>query len=431
MAPELARGAVLESVLSLTDSRVSISKSGDGEVHEVPSFWLALLPSTPEEKEENDALVFEGAIGHRFVYAATTLLTVAYTFLSSTAIQALNCVPSGSDFVLKSEAGVRCYDSEYWMRFPAIIIVNLVYTVGAPVLVTLVLLRAKARGKLHSPVFESMFGVLTLPFTREAWYWSIIEMLRKLGMVLVVSFGSDGKGQSETTTMQIVAGMVLSLSVGLMRLIVNPYKFVALNRAAGVTSLAELFILFSGVLFHSEKVSELTLQVISFATIVFVAVAMTVVISAAIAEHRRNTKRVHILRALSLTSNQLDALTEKLFLQAMPHTGRALFREWTQWMDDLQDDLIKDVVGMLALTPAKGLNPYEGAAAAFASTTQAASTPRRGRSLRIRTSTRVEWTGERVEVVKFSTNPLVTVDSVLRRRHKAPRSGSVKALGMK
>ncbi|KAA0152583.1 hypothetical protein FNF29_03810 [Cafeteria roenbergensis] len=418
------REQLAASVVSLSSGQVAVTRPG-GERWVIDAFWLALLPQTQAEIDQLESLEFSGTPADRLVYAAATLVTVAYTFLSATAIQAITCVPSGSKLVLKAETTVGCFEGDYWDWFPLVLGVNLVYTVGAPILVAVVLLAFKRQGKLHTPQFEARFGVLTLPFTRHAWWWTIVDMGRKLGMVLVVAYGSDGTDRSDSTVTQIVAAVIISLSIGLLRLMMSPYRLASLNRAAGVTSLAEIFILFNGVIFQSGQVSALTLDILAVVTAVLIAVALAVVAAAAVAEVQRNRKRMHVLGALGLTSYQLDAMVERLFFHVFPHNGESLFREWTQWEDDQRDALLKDVVALLALTPAKGLNPFAGAADAFAKAATAsacgpdAAGPPQGRVRRrasrrgdtprgqsSRSVSRVEWTGSRVEVVEYMTNPL-------------------------
>lgn len=452
------REQLASSVVSLSSGQVAVTRPG-GERWVIDAFWLALLPQTQGEIDQLESLEFNGTPADRLVYAAATLVTVAYTFLSATAIQAITCVPSGSALVLKAETTVRCFEGNYWEWFPLVLGVNLVYTVGAPILVAVVLLHFRRQGRLHSPQFEARFGVLTLPFTRNAWWWTIVDMGRKLGMVLVVAYGSDGTGQSDSTVTQIVAAVIISLSIGLLRLMMSPYRIASLNRAAGVTSLAEIFILFNGVIFQSGQVSDLTLDILAVVTAILIVVALAVVASAAVAEMRRNRKRISTLAALGLTSYQLDAMVERLFLHVFPHNGDSLFREWTQWEDDHRDALLKDVVALLALTPAKGLNPFAGAADAFAraSTTTGPSVGVAGppgtrvrrravrpgvvpRRLVSRNVSRVEWTGSRVEVVEYMHNPMAgrrqpvgntlgARASVLHQRGQSILSGTARRFG--
>ncbi|MCV5333228.1 hypothetical protein OFD71_33650, partial [Escherichia coli] len=72
-------------------------------------------------------------VADRFLYAGLSLVTIGYTFLTSSAIEPLNCValPDGSH-VLKAAADVRCYTPEYSKYLPGVIIVSIIYVVGLP-----------------------------------------------------------------------------------------------------------------------------------------------------------------------------------------------------------------------------------------------------------------------------------------------------------
>jgi len=68
-----------------------------GTAAELPSWKLSMLPRTGSEVNLVRKYDIVHSIGDRFLYASTSLMTLGYTFLASSALEALNCVvmPNG------------------------------------------------------------------------------------------------------------------------------------------------------------------------------------------------------------------------------------------------------------------------------------------------------------------------------------------------
>lgn len=389
---------------------------------------LPLLPRSVSEKALMRQLVITSDIRDRFMYAATSVGSIGYTFLASTAVEPLNCLeqPDGS-FTLKAAGDVVCYDEE-WMKYIVLIIgFSLLYALGIPLFFFKVLAFARRYGQLGTSAFEARYGVLTLPYTTRCWWWELANILRKLLVIVALKFAATDQSAGSILFQVVLAMLVFSGYTAVLGLM-TPYEFHQNNRLALITTIASLFSLFAGVLYFSERLTEAGEDFLSVLVVIGIVAAMGLVLMTMAMEKRRAAENVVLRKAIGLNRYQLRAMEERLMRRLFPRCGSLLSRSLDQWPDDERDAFLRDIQAVLRLVPDQGMELLHGRRAAaqpagghplfgVRKSRDASVEARKLRKQREASETaELEWTGNKVEMVRYSTNPVVEA-----RRRQAQR----------
>jgi hypothetical protein len=331
----------------------------DGSVVELASWKLMLLPRTPVEVSLIKRFQITVSASDRFVFAATQLMVLTYTFLASIALEPLNCVaqPDGT-YLLKASADVKCYDHVYNSYLTLITLAVVVYVIGIPVVILWILIYARARGQLGTPHFDFMHGSLTMPYTLRSWYFELVNTARKLAIVVVVQY-LGRNGTPDSTLSQIMVAMTVISAFAFLQVFESPYTWNGNGTLSLFTTLSLLFVLFSGLLFFTQRLSAAAIGYVAAVTVIVVAASAAVSVYTFLAEYARAAKRSSTCRALGLNRYQLHAMEQRLLERMFPHAGEMLMRELAQMDEGDRDLFIADCFQLLRLVPSEGgLDPY-------------------------------------------------------------------------
>ena len=94
----------------------------------------------------------------------------------------------------------------------------LVYTVGIPTFLGLILYSNHKKLVLQTPRCQKRYGFLYAKYEDRAWYWELVEMFRKLLFTSLIMFLAQG------TATQIVVAMFISFCWLIGHLIIQAYK---------------------------------------------------------------------------------------------------------------------------------------------------------------------------------------------------------------
>jgi len=402
---------------------------------------MPLLPRTHSEKALMRELLIRTDITERFLYAATSVGSIGYTFLASTAVEPLNCLrqPDGS-YTLKAAGDVACYGDE-WMKYIVLIVgFSLIYALGIPLYFYKVLSRARRFGQLGTASFENRYGVLTLPYTNRCWWWELANILRKLLVIVALKFGAQDQSAGSVLFQVVLAMLVFSGYTCVLGLMV-PYEFHHNNRLALITTIASLFSLFAGVLYFSERLTDGAADFLSVLVVFAIIGAMGLVLVTMAMEKRRATENVVVNKAIGLNRYQLRAMEERLWKRLFPRSNEKLVRNLDQWEDDDRDAFLRDLQAVLRLVPDQGMELLHGKSATGGPTAQAkqpafgarrdraaARHPKRdGGSTAEPEPGALEWTGNKVEMVRYAMNPVVMAQQK-EAREIARAMGNVRSL---
>lgn len=332
----------------------------DGSRIEIASWKFGLLPRNALEVSLVKRFEVHEELTDRFIYAATNLATLAYTFLASTALEPLNCIPQpDGTYLLKTAADVKCYDPDYNSYLVLVVVAICVYVLGIPMMLFSILWYWQKRGLISTPQFDYLYGSLTLPFTKNMWYFELVNTIRKLGIVIVVQYlGRDGTPDS--TLSQLMVAMSLFSAFALLQVYESPYKWVGNGTLSLFTTLSLLFTLFSGLLFFTQRLSKLSVYYVSLTTISMIGFSFAAIVYTLQAEMKRAKHKSDVSRALGLNRYQVFAMEQRLLENMFPHSGDILVRELYRLNEDERDAFVADCFQLLRLMPNEsgGLDPY-------------------------------------------------------------------------
>eukprot|EP00944_MAST-04C_sp_MAST-4C-sp1_P011105 g11105.t1 len=107
-------------------------------------------------------------------------------------MQFSNCVQIEGVLYLKADFSVLCYDDKWWSFYVVFLIVGIVYILGLPIGVFFYLY--SRRHKLDRPEILHSVGWMYTPYNRNAYFWEIQEIIRKMilsgGLIVLSDFTS-------------------------------------------------------------------------------------------------------------------------------------------------------------------------------------------------------------------------------------------------
>ena len=166
------------------------------------------------------------------------VVVLLYLPLISTVLSLFGCESTSSGRSVMSSAPERdCFDSTWWSLFPVALIALLVYGVGVPLALYLVVSRAR---RVLDPVdLVLRYGFVVARFVDSAWWFELAILARKAVVVFAITvFSSDGARAN---------GAVLVLGGSLIQLLLHkPYRSVFHNLVAVLVLLATLVIVLAG-----------------------------------------------------------------------------------------------------------------------------------------------------------------------------------------
>lgn len=262
----------------------------------------------------------------RFIAAMTHVVCVLYTFLCKMSTDPLNCVQrEDGTYFLAVDPAIACYDDVWKSHVFLCVLGILVYIVGIPLCLLVILCRAHKRAELDSPRIHARYGSLIIPYRSQFWYWEIVHMMRKLTIVLLVNFGSD-QGLNHPSTTQI-NGLVLVLLLFLAaQEFAAPYQLAWCNRVTFAWTVSCILVLGAAIIFQSNVLSPLESE--GYAGGLVVACLCSSIVS--LICYKKETTRNKLLSAISPGVSKLDR--EKAERQVLvdtfgDETGNALFRK--------------------------------------------------------------------------------------------------------
>jgi len=139
--------------------------------------------------------------------------------VSTTLWKTLRCTElSPGNYALWADLSIPCHDAKwnYWVIF-ALVGIGM-YTVGIPLFFLLILWRNNRKLVLQTPHCQARYGFLYQKYADSAWYWELVEMMRKLIFTSIIMFLATG------TSGQVVIAMAISFTCLMLHLRVQAYK---------------------------------------------------------------------------------------------------------------------------------------------------------------------------------------------------------------
>ncbi|CEO99083.1 hypothetical protein PBRA_007197 [Plasmodiophora brassicae] len=146
--------------------------------------------------------------------------------------------------VVQVDPSVSCndpsYDSHIWFSYMSLF----TYAIGIPVLFGAILGHHYKTCTLSTPKFERRFGDLTSPYTEKFFWWEVLNMFRRLVLLLTVNL----IGTKFTELFSALAALFLAL---VLQSFCNPFRTTAQNRLSTLWNIYSVLILFSAAVLQA------------------------------------------------------------------------------------------------------------------------------------------------------------------------------------
>ena len=175
-----------------------------------------------------------------------TVGPMVYIPMTKNTIEVFDCMrlPNG-DVVLDSDNGVACFDSAWMSSATVGVIATFVFIIGLPAYVSSTLNSRKAM--LYTPAAMKQCGALYRPYRRALYWFELVNLMKKLVVVLVAVFFS------RQPLIQVAALLVaLNASLGLS-LRYRPYFHPVYNGIDARLQMVLVALVLLGAGYHAER----------------------------------------------------------------------------------------------------------------------------------------------------------------------------------
>ena len=181
-------------------------------------------------------------------------------------MQFSNCVKIEGVMYLKADFSVLCYDEKWWSFYVVFLIVGVVYILGLPLGVFFYLY--SRRNRLDRPEILHSVGWMYTPYNRNAYFWEIQEIIRKMilsgGLIVLSDFPS----------LQLATALIFALFFHQIHAIWKPHATKLGYHLQHVALLAVEIVYISGLLLMLKEPVPDALLVGASGGTVFLGVAM-------------------------------------------------------------------------------------------------------------------------------------------------------------
>jgi hypothetical protein len=186
-------------------------------------FWMAgFLQNVLSQYLSSPKISFSATSLQMFSF----LIIGLYTFISSAAVEPLNCVQQADGFyVLAKLRSEPCFAGTWNTYSPAIYLFFGIYCLLLPLVLAYILVHNKKN--IGSDVFEHNFGSIVSPYKRRYYFWELLVVLRRSLFVISNNFLSF-QGEDE----RYAVGVFFLFVFLFLDMIFSPYKSNNLNLLA-------------------------------------------------------------------------------------------------------------------------------------------------------------------------------------------------------
>ena len=234
---------------------------------------------------EKSAKTWEWAV----INAALAMLNLIYISITLTCMEVFDCEDEDGDgvFRIRAQPDVDCYTDEWRGIRNTALAGGVFYGLGIPFLF-FILLKKKSH-KLHRRSAVLQLGLLYRKFTKYAYLWELVIILRKIVLVGVKLFASQ---LSQVSRMQTV--LLAFVMFFLLQLILKPYQSRRANRLELFTLICVIGVLICGLFFQKALLttpSETQEFLVGYVVIGIVGAALVAIIFV-VAYDFRNARRM-------------------------------------------------------------------------------------------------------------------------------------------
>jgi len=271
-------------------------------------------------------------LGRSAIRAQLTFFQVAYMFLSSSAFELFDCTKNDDgNYYLDSEPSVRCgwphasneNASQEWVDVYQYAIGTIVlYPVG--ILLLFASLLYSIRYSLDTPAANQVLGFFYGRYEKQ-WYWyELVQLSKKMILVAILSLMPDGDISMKAR--KACCSIALVTLVTLCHFYAAPYASSNLDNMMSMALGAEFVLLFSGLIFLTDKMSptfRLALTIINVVVILGAVVFLIVFVALDIApdkvkklrkwwgERHMRKKKMELRKSESLRKKERKARGEE------------------------------------------------------------------------------------------------------------------------
>ena len=155
----------------------------------------------------------------RFVLTIVCILFLLYPTIVSQSLAALACEPVGDETFLSADLEEPCFIGRHWDFVVGVAVPQILcYTVGLPIVATLILFRNRKRLDDHRIAFR--YGLLYNGYQNSMWWWELTIVCRKV--ILVVVAGTIGRRLGPE--FQVLIALLLVMAFMASHLVFRPFE---------------------------------------------------------------------------------------------------------------------------------------------------------------------------------------------------------------
>jgi len=181
--------------------------------------WLVLWLKSQIEHRAKSKLTTD-----RQVKTFVWLIYLMYPFLCSTVLQFFKCRQIEDTWVIAADVSLVCYDDKYYTYMYVGAAAFVLYVVGIPLVLYIVLKRNEDKLWTDAHMLER-YGVLYMPYKEDRWSSELVEMVRKLMLVGPVIFFMPG------SAIQIGLPTMISFGFLILHQEKQPFQSPSVNKA--------------------------------------------------------------------------------------------------------------------------------------------------------------------------------------------------------
>jgi len=175
-------------------------------------------------------------------------MSILYIWISGFVLGYFECVaqPDGT-YTLLSNPTFQCFKTDWLNLFPVFLFGVALYVVGIPLSIGYFL--RKYRNALDTDRIYSLFGMLYIRYKQPMYFWELIIIARKLGIVVI-------KAITVSVTIQASLCLVLMAAFAGIQMKARPYLTTRHNMAEFVLIIFNIIFLFLGLIHYVTKFSD-------------------------------------------------------------------------------------------------------------------------------------------------------------------------------
>ena len=223
--------------------------------HAVKGDAMCLACADPDQPCAMCVRLQRDARKYTFYNAFYMFLTFTHIQLTARVIEVFICTkqPDGSE-LLDADVSTVCWQNKHLVLVALASVLLVVYCLGIPMYFLIQLRRVFNKKKQHEPDVKAQYGYMYLKYKPERYYWEVLVMLRKAGVVVLRMWTTGANAHM----IQIVGTLMWLLSFLAFHSFKRPFIEGVLNDTESVNLLDNVLLLAAAMMYLTDRMTNNT-----------------------------------------------------------------------------------------------------------------------------------------------------------------------------